>query len=158
MIAGFEIVQHFERHPTEPLTILQLSKKTGRSYGATYNAVRQLAEQGVLARASVGKSTLCSIDLANPTAVALLTCASLLRAANADRTLIDAATHLHSSALSIWHKDNAFYAIMRPHANATTAGGIPVHAITLRELLKITNDAICLWGAENFWRIAGGAA
>jgi len=160
MIPGFEIVKQFEQDPAEQFTIRQLAKATGRSYGATHADVQTLAEEDIIKTRKVGASTLCGINLHNEKTIALLTAASLLRAAenlSTDQRKItnSAVHHLRDSCLTIWLKDNELHCLMRPHTQASIAGGLVVHAETIDTLYpNITKTGIALWGAETYWRMA----
>ena len=157
---GFEIIQYLEQHAGQAITIRQLAKQTGKSYGATYNAVHELAKEGILTLADVGASTLCRANLASDKAVAMLTCASMLRAADTmteeeRRATRTAAHHLRDVAITIWFKDNELYAVLRSHATVHMAGGLPVKTVSFNEIYPgISENAKVVFGAENYWRLA----
>jgi DNA-binding Lrp family transcriptional regulator len=67
-----EILSIFNRDISSFLSINQISKRLKKSYPYINIKVNQLIEEGVLNKASVGKSYQCSINLNNEKAVALL--------------------------------------------------------------------------------------
>ena len=156
MIAGFELVQYFEQHPDKAITILQLSKHIGKSYGGTHAAVTELTKQGVLKTERVGAAIACLPNLKSEKAIALLASASLLRAAETETSgMKEAIRHLRDSSYVIWCSEGTLYAIMRPHATTSVSGGMAVKSVTIDELYPDTMaKGIVLWGADVFWHLA----
>lgn len=157
---GFDIIQFLEQHIGKAITIRQLAKQTSKSYGSAYAAVHELAKDNVLTLETVGAATLCRPNLQNDTTIALLTAASLLRAAAQPEeqrvAAKEAAHHLRDSAITAWIVDNEIHAILRPHTSVHTAGGIPVKHVKFSELYPaISENGIVIIGAENYWRMAG---
>ncbi|MEM3373983.1 MAG: hypothetical protein QXE31_02060 [Candidatus Woesearchaeota archaeon] len=68
-----EIISIFNRDISTLLSINQISKKLKKSYPNINNKVNSLIKEGILTKLETGRSYLCTINLENEKAIALLT-------------------------------------------------------------------------------------
>jgi hypothetical protein len=67
-----DILEVFDRDFSQLFSINQISKKLNKSYPHINAKVNNLIKEGVLSKANVGRSYLCSLNLENEKSVALL--------------------------------------------------------------------------------------
>ncbi len=158
---GEEIIQYFEQHPADSLTIHHLSSKISKSYGWTHQHAKSLSEAGMLHMQRIGASILCKPDIRNELMIGALCWATSLRSAtflhaNDNQAIMNRIKANITNAIAIAHVENS-YIVLSTEGHGRHA--IDGHEITFvqptKEALQRMQKGIIIYGYERFWRAWG---
>lgn len=158
MKGSIEIIKLYSKDITRELTIRQISKLIKKSYAYTNKEVWLLIKQDVLNKKIIGKSVVCSINIKNNSAKALLVFNSILEGNEKKKNDILIKELKEKDALTVFLSKNKLFVVCADKSNFKNikANLLAKHEF-ISSIKNIGFDNSVIYGHEKYWELIGDA-